>query len=236
MNIFERFQGVFTSPKRTLEGVAAKPVWVDAFIIILIVLAVYTYLVSPITNKESLAMVQNSAKLQERMGKERFDKYVEAMSNPSPTRRLITSFAVTPLTSAAFLLIQALFLLIFGRMTATAGTFREVLAVYFNASFIDKVLGRAVILLINLSRKSVFQTTTSVALLFPKMAWGSVPYVILAQLDFFQLWMFGVLAYGLAAVFKVELKKALIISYSFFAVKALINVILFLLSRSMMGL
>ncbi len=236
MNIFERFQGVFASPKKTLEGVAAKPVWVDALVILLIVLAVYSYLISPIVQKESLAMFQNNPKLEERMGKARYEQFMAAQSHPSSTRMYINSFVISPLTGVLGFLLSSLFLLIFGRMFATAGNFKQVLAVLLHASFIDKFLGNAVRLAIIYGKKSVFQTSTSLVALFPKLTFGSPAYLILSQFDIFQLWMFGVLAYGLAAVFKVELKKALYVSYGFFALKSVVYVLLGLLSRSMMGL
>jgi hypothetical protein len=236
MNIFERFQGVFASPKKTLEGVAAKPVWVDAFVILLIVMAVYAYLISPMVQKDTLAMFQSNTKLEERMGKERYEQFMTSQAHPSSTRVYINSFVIGPLTGAVGFLLSSLFLLIIGRMVATAGTFKQVLAVLVNASFIDKFLGNAVRLALIFAKKSVFQTSTSLVALFPKLTFGSPAFLVLSQFDIFQLWMFGVMAYGLAAVFKVELKKALYVSYGFFVLKSLVYVALGLLSRSLMGL
>jgi len=36
--------------------------------------------------------------------------------------------------------------------------------------------------------------------------------------------MFGVLAYGLSAIFKIDMKKSLIISYLFWGLKTLFNI------------
>ncbi|MCK7522377.1 MAG: hypothetical protein MZV64_34235 [Ignavibacteriales bacterium] len=47
---------------------------------------------------------------------------------------------------------------------------------------------------------------------------------MLTQIDFFQLWMFGILAFGLAAIFKVSLRKALVLSYIVWFLKALANI------------
>ena len=235
MKVLERFQGVFASPKKTLEAVAEKPLWVDALIILLVVLAVYTYIITPIMQTETLAMFRDNVKLQERLGKDRFEQYLKSQENPSPTKRLVSSLAITPVTSAVGFLISSLFLLIFGRIVSTTGTFKSVLAVFLHANFIDKILGNAVRLAIILSRKSVFQTTTSLAVLFPKMSFTSPAYIVLSQVDFFQLWMFGVLGYGLAAVFKIELKKAMIVSYAFFVIKSVIYIALGFLSRSFLS-
>jgi hypothetical protein len=70
------------------------------------------------------------------------------------------------------------------------------------------------------------------ALFFPKLEFGSTPYMILANIDFFQLWLFGVLAYGLAAVFKVDSKKALFVSYGFWFLKTLVNIAIGILGMS----
>lgn len=235
MSISERFLGVFTSPKKTLEAVAEKPVWVDAFVIILIVVAVYTYIITPIVQTETVSLIQNNTRLQERMGKDRFDRYVKSQENPAPTRRLVNSVALAPAGQAVGFLLSAVFLLIFGRIVATSGSYKQVLAVLVNASFIDKVLGNAVRLLIILAKKSVFQTSTSVVMFFPKMTFGSPAFIVLSQLDFFGLWTYGVLAFGLAAAFKVEVKKALFVSYGFFLLKSIVYIALGFLSRSFMG-
>jgi hypothetical protein len=235
MNILERFLGVFASPKKTLEAIAEKPVWVDALIILLVVLAIHTYIITPIMQTETLGMFRDNVKLQERLGKDRFEQYIKSQENPSPSRRLVNSLAITPVTSAVGFLISSLFLLIFGRIVSTTGTFKAVLAVFLHANFIDKILGNAVRLAIIIPRKSIFQTTTSLALFFPKMSFTSPAYIILSQVDFFQLWMFGVIGYGLAAVFKIELKKAMVVSYAFFVIKSAIYIALGFLSRSFLG-
>jgi hypothetical protein len=232
MNIFERIQGVFASPKKTLEAVAERPVWVDIFVILLIVLAVHTYIITPIMQTETLATFKNNVKLQERMGKDRFEQYIKTQENPSPGRRLVNSLAITPISTTVGFLLSSLFLLIFGRIVSTTGVFKQVLAVYLHAAVIDRVLGTAVRLVSILTKKSVFQTSTSLALLFPKLSFTSPTYIMLSQVDLFQLWMFGVLAFGLAAVFKIELKKALIVSYGFYLLKSIVYVGLGLLSRS----
>ena len=59
--------------------------------------------------------------------------------------------------------------------------------------------------------------------LFPKMEVTSKAYIVLSQVDFFQIWVFGVLAFGLAAIFKINVRKALFLSYTLWFLKALFN-------------
>jgi hypothetical protein len=99
-----------------------------------------------------------------------------------------------------------------------------VLSALVHASLVDKVLGNAVRLALALTRQSLMQTSTSLALLFPKMEVTSTPYIMLTQIDFFQIWMFGILAFGLAAIFKIQPKKALFLSYGLWLLKALFNI------------
>jgi hypothetical protein len=55
---------------------------------------------------------------------------------------------------------------------------------------------------------------------------ASPAYIVLGQIDFFQLWMFGILAFGLSSIFKIELKKAMFLSYGFWLLKSLIYIAL----------
>ena len=102
------------------------------------------------------------------------------------------------------LLFSSLILLMLGRFVSSTGNYVRVLAAVVHASFIDKLLGNAVRAFLIVTRKSVMQTSTSLAMLFPKIELTSPAYIILGQIDLFQIWMFGVLAIGLSAVFKIE--------------------------------
>jgi hypothetical protein len=46
----------------------------------------------------------------------------------------------------------------------------------------------------------------------------------LSQVDFFQLWFYGILAYGLSSVLKIDVKKGLIIAYGFWLLKTLLYI------------
>ena len=74
------------------------------------------------------------------------------------------------------------------------------------------------------AKQSVYNVSTGLAVFFPRLDPTSSSYMILTSIDFFQLWMFGVLAYGLSAIFKIDMKKSLIISYLFWGLKTLFNI------------
>ena len=224
MNFFTRFQGVFLNPQQTFKALSEKPVWKDALIILLIVMILMAYLIAPYSLKDDIEIFENSIKLKERLGEERFNQELERLKNPSRTRILIRSVLMAPITLLIGFLISCLIILGLGRLTSTEGKYIQIFSAYLHANFIDKILGNALRLFLIVSRKSTLQTTTSLAIFFPRLEVTSPSYLILSQIDFFQIWLFGVFGLGLSFIFKIDFKKGLIISYSFWLLKSILYV------------
>ena len=235
MNFLNRFQGIFLSPQQTFKAISEKPIWLDALIILLIAIALFSYITAPYTNKDSIQMFENNIKLKERIGEERFNQMLEDFKNPSQTSVIIRYFTV-PISSVIGFLISSLIILGLGRLTSTEGKFIYIFSAFLYANFIDKILGNAVRLFLAVSRKSVMQNTTSLALFFPKLEITSPAFLILSQVDFFQLWLFGIFGFALAYIFKIELKKALFISYGFWLLKSVFYIAIIRLSMSLTSL
>ncbi len=232
MNFFDRFQGVFFSPQQTFKAISEKPVWIDALIILLVLLAIFTYIASPFLQKDSLQAMKDNLKLKERYGEERYNQMIERLENTSQTTIMVRSFLATPFTFLIGFLFSSLIILALGRLFSAEGNYRQVFTAYLHANFIDKILGNSLRLVLVLSRKSFAQVTTSLALFFPKLEMTSKAYVVVSQVDFFQIWLFGIFALALSTIFKIKMKKALLISYSFWFLKSLIYVVLGFLSLS----
>jgi hypothetical protein len=224
MSLLKRIQGVFFEPRPTFEGLAAKPVWIDTLVVVLLALIAFNLVVAPYMQRDQLALMKDNAALKERLGEDSYAKMIERTENPSQTSRIMQTFVITPLYTIVAILLQSLFLLIFGRFLSDQGKYVQALSALVHASLIDKLLGNAVRLVLALVRGSLMQTSTSLALAFPNLEVTSTLYIVLAQIDIFQLWMFGVLAFGLAAILKIGIKKALILSYGLWFLKALVNI------------
>ncbi|OGD16323.1 MAG: hypothetical protein A2V76_09575 [Candidatus Aminicenantes bacterium RBG_16_63_14] len=224
MNLYKRLEGVFFNPRPVFDGLAAKPVWIDTLVVILLALIAFNLVVAPYMQRDQLLLMKDNAALKERVGDDTYTRMIDRTEHPSEVSRIVQTFVTTPLFYLAALLLQSLLLLILGRFLSSQGTYVQVLSVLVHASLVDKLFGNAVRLVLALTRKSLMQTSTGLALLFPKMEVTSTPYIMLTQIDFFQLWLFGVLAFGLAAVFKISLKKALALSYGLWFLKALVNI------------
>lgn len=224
MNFLSRFQGIFFNPQQTFKILAEKPVWKDALIILLIAWALFSYVIAPYSIKDNIQIFESSTKLRERMGEDRFNQRLEGMNNPNRTWSLIQKFLFAPAGLAIGFLISSLLLLGMGRLTSTEGKYVHVFSAYLYANFIDKILGNALRLVLIIGKKSVMQTSTGLAIFFPHLEVTSPTYMMLSMVDFFQLWLFGVLGFGLAYIFKIELKKALFISYGFWLLKSILYV------------
>jgi hypothetical protein len=224
VTLIKRIDNLIFSPRTTFEGLAAKPVWIDALLIVLVALIAFNFVILPYAQKDNLALMKDNAALKERMGEDSFNKMIERSENPPKTFQIIQIFVLTPLVYILAVLLQSLLLLIGGRLSSTQGTYVQVLSALVHASLIDKVLGNAVRLVLILTRQSVMQTSTSLALLFPRLEVTSTLYIVLTQIDLFQLWMFGILAIGLVAIFKIKMGRALFVSYLVWFIKALFNI------------
>jgi len=219
-----------------MADIAQRPKPIAAILILVLALtAVFSFVSAPYAAKDGLEILKDNVKMKERLGPERFDKMIADMENPKPGAGIIRAFVVTPAFTALFLGIQALFLLILGRMVSSEGAYLPCFSVLLYASLVNTLLGNIVRTFLILSRKSVMQMTTSLAMLAPTADITSTPYILLSQIDLFQLWMFGVLGYGLSAVFKIPVKKGLVLSSAFWALKAVFNIALAFLGKSFIG-
>jgi cell division protein FtsL len=224
MSFLKRLEGVFFNPKPVFQALAEKPVWVDALALILVFIVIFTAVIIPVTQHDQLTMIRDSVKLKERLGEDAFNRMIQDAEAPATTSKIVRGAAGAVVMLVIAVLLQSLFLMLFSRLASPHGTFVQVLSALVHASLIDKFLGNGVRLVLALTKKSLMQTTTGLPLLFPRMDVTSTPYIILSQVDLFQVWMFGVLAYGLSSLLKVDLKKALFISYGFWFLKALVNI------------
>jgi hypothetical protein len=168
--------------------------------------------------------MKDNVKLKERMGDSRFTEMMARLENPPTTATVIRGVIVGPLINLVGILFSSLILLIMGRFISSQGGYLQILAAVVHVDFVDKLLGNGVRAFLIASRNSVMQTSTSLALLFPKMEATTPAYIILGQLDFFQIWMFGILGLALSAIFKIETRKALFISYGFWFLKSLLYI------------
>lgn len=224
MNFLGRFTGTFSDPGKTFRAIAEKPRWVDALIVLLILTALYNYVIFPIGTKDGVKMLEdNAARIKEKWGEERYNQFLERTKSGSPW---LASVLLVPASLLIGLLFSALIVLGMGRLTSTQGSYLQVFSLFIHANFVDKFLGNGLRLFLVMTRQSVLQTSTGLPVFFPKLEVTSLAYLILSQVDFFQVWLFAIFGLGLSQAFKIDTKKALFISYLFWLLKCLLNIAL----------
>jgi hypothetical protein len=223
MTIFRRLWGVFFNPKDTLTALSEKPIWADMLILLLVLVTVYAALIAPYIPKDQIKLLESDAKGRAEMGEEAYNQQLELWKNPPPFMA-IAGIIMQPISLLVGLLIQSLIILGMGRLTSTEGNYIQIFSSFIHANAINLVLGNALRAFLISSRESVFQTSTSLALFFPRVETMSAGYVVLTQVDFFQLWVFGILGFALSEIFKIKLKKALFLSYSFWFIRSVVYI------------
>ena len=227
MNLGKRFFGVFTNPKEIFTFLSEKPLWVDALIVVLVATIIYGFLIAPFSAKDNYEMMQQGTKLRQQLGEQRFNTRLEqAKKNAeAPTIAFkIQQGLLVGIFGMIAIFLQTMILLVFSKFFSTQGSYKQLISSMFHANFINGILGNAVRLALINAKHSVFKISTGLAIFFPRLEPASNAYTILNSIDFFQLWMFGVLGYALSAIFKLDLKKSLIISYLFWGLKTLVNI------------
>ena len=231
MSFGGRLIGTFFDPGRTFKAIAERPIWVDVLIVLLILISLYTYLIFPFGQKDSLRSFEDNAeKLKAKWGESQFASVLERIRSQD---RSLAAFLVTPLTYLIGFLFSGLIVMGMGRLVSTQGSYLQVFSSLLHANLADKLLGNGLRLFLISGRKSVVQTSTGLPILFPKMDVMSTAYALLGQVDLFQIWTFCLFGIGLAAAFKISLKKGLVISFAFWLLKSGLTAALLMLRTRM---
>ncbi|OGD11780.1 MAG: hypothetical protein A2Y86_06360 [Candidatus Aminicenantes bacterium RBG_13_62_12] len=210
MNLPARIQGVFFEPRATLQSVAQKPVWLDALVVTLIALTLHTILIMPYASREALAHFQSEGQAAPDLSQ-------------MPKWLLVIPVVLGLISLTALVLVASGVLFLVGRLFSPRGDFHKILSVYLHARLVDSLLGTAVRLGVVFMKKTAL-VATGPAMFFPGLAPRSFLYLALGPFDFFHLWTFGILSYGLAAVLGLEMKKALLVSFLSWLLLAAVSV------------
>ena len=219
MSFVRRLAGVFFRPARTFQSLADRPVWVDALVIVLVAGAASSYLVFPFVEQDRLlAFKDTAAGFIEKHGG---DQYAAAVARIKGESRTLDAFVVRPMIALTVFLFSSLIALGAGRAVSRRGHYLQVFSSFIHASLVTVIPGNAVRLAMIVARRSTVRVSTGLAALFPGLPAGSAARAALSQVDFFSLWMYGLFGLGLAAAFKVGVKKGLAISYTLWLVSGL---------------
>ncbi len=195
-----RIADLFAKPARLMENVSARPAWWQPGLLIFLVMAVFTWIVTPIQGPEQLEVMRDS-RLMSMMPEEAWQQQYDEALDPAPLKRALTSLG-SGFTGWVMVLVFGFILGFFARMGGGQGTFKQALGVVSWSSLLPFVAGVAIKLPLVMATESVMTVSVGLAALVPGLEPTSAVYQILnAYGDFFTWWGLAVLVIGFQGVF-----------------------------------
>jgi hypothetical protein len=221
--------GVIATPARAVAKAMEGKRWRAALLLILVVTAACTFVTFPVTKAEQARFIRDS-EFAEKLS----DEQLADLDKFTPMQR-----AMGAVYAAAFaaltLAIGAFFIYLFFKVGGAEGLYVNYFSGVALASVLDMVLGGALKSALVVLKKTVM-VHTGLTMFFPGLDFRSLPFLALAQFDFFSLWYLAALALGIAVFAKIGLKKSLVITALYFVFKSLILVAVAFFSMRMMGM
>lgn len=218
MGFVQRVIGVFTAPGKTFEDVAKKPTVIAPLVVLMIVIAIVSYVTFPFAIQDNPAQVAQIESLPEEQQQQQLKIF-----------RMIGT-GVGPLAVPFFTAIFALIYWGLGSLLGGEPTFKGMFSMLLFTGMIT-ILGQfAVKLPLILIKETVAGVTFSPAALFGDLALTSTKFRILATLDLFNLWGMIVAGIGIAKVSRISVTTGIVVSAVFFVIVSALSVFLASLS------
>jgi hypothetical protein len=215
MSFFQRLTGIFFEPTKTFEDIDRKATWIGIFIIMAILGMVVAYVM--VSHIDTAAMMRQQMEAKG-MTEAQISTAIEAQQGSSLVKYLMyLGVIIAPIAQiATYLIIAALFLLIFMMMGAPL-TFKKTLAVTIwgmsPAGIVMSVLSVVLIYIKNPDSVDMAQGVV-MSNLGPLVNSKANPFLhsVLGSIDLFSFWIIVMLSIGLAAISgrKLTAKKAAI--------------------------
>ena len=222
MGVLQRTFGVFNSPQKTLEDIAARPNWLFPLILIDLLSMVGMQVVMPALLEEMKTNPHFEKLLDS--GQLTPEQYEQARENQLKGTKSFAAVGAGITTILATIFVTAIILFAGNVIMGGSAKFAQVFSIYCWVGLIG-LLGFLVRIPIQLQKLSM-KVYFSPAVLFSSEAEQSALFKIAAALDVFLIWQLVVLAIGFAALYKFPFGKSLAMLSSLFALRVAGGIIL----------
>lgn len=193
---------IFYSPVEVFQDLKERPTWVWAFVIILLISLIFTFVCMPIIRQEAIRT------LQERLPPDRAEVALRFFSGTGFYIRT----AISSLFGAAVVIfLQAGVFMLILTLIVREIEFRKLLAVTVYANLIP-LAGKLVRLPLILYKKTM-EIHTDLLLFLPFIEKRTFLYRFLSQLDFFTVWALLLFSVGIATITKLERKTSILVVF-----------------------
>lgn len=195
-----RIGDLVTQPARCMANVASNPRWWQPGLLIFVFMAVFTWIVAPISGPEQLEIMRDS-KFMQMMPEEDWQAQYDQALDPPPLQRALSSVGAG-FTTWILVLIFGFILGFFARMGGGKGTFKQALGVVSWASLIPFVLASLIKVPLVLATGSIFSVSLGLASLVPGIEPSSALFQILSAYgDFMSWWGLAIIVVGFQTAF-----------------------------------
>jgi hypothetical protein len=223
------FWGVIGNPAAAIARVMDKKRWQAALALILLVTAVVTFITFPVTKVEQAKFIRDSE-----MADKLSEEQLANLDKFTPTQR-VTGSLFALVFSGLTVVVAAFFVYLFFKVAGCEGNYVNYFSGVAHASILDMFLGGALKGALILLKKTMM-VHTGLTMFFPGLDFRSLPFIVLAQFDFFSIWYLAALALGIAVYAKIGLKKSISITVAYFLFKSLVFVAFSYLTMKLVGM
>jgi hypothetical protein len=223
------FFGVIGNPAQAIARVMGKKRWQASLALILLVTAIVTFITFPITKVEQAKFIRDSE-----MADKLNDEQLASLDRFTPVQRASSALYAAVFASLA-LVLGAFFVYLFFKVGGAEGNYVHYFSGVALASMLDMVLGGVLKGALILLKKTIL-VHTGLTMFFPGLDFRSLPFIVLAQFDFFSLWYLVALALGIAAFTRFSAKKSIFIAALYFLFKSLIFIAFSYFTMKLMGM
>ncbi len=204
-----RLSDLVAKPGRLMDNVAENPRWWQPGLLIFAVMAVFTWMVAPISGPEQMEVMRDS-KLMQMMPEEQWQEQYDAALNPSLLSRTLSSLGAGS-TTWLMVIVFGFILGFFARMSGGQGSFKQALGVASWGALIPFVVATLIKAPLVLATGSIYGVSLGLAALMPGLEPSSPLFQVLSTYgDFFSWWGLAVLVIGFQRVFKMSRGAAVV--------------------------
>lgn len=213
-SVLERIIGVFTSPRATMEDIAARPTWVLPLILVVVVSMASGYFLQDVIADNAIAQMQEKNQ----------DIPAEQIEMTMKWTKISSWIAPMIATPIIYLVLAGVLMLAGSIILGGEAKFKSVFSIACWSGIIT-ILSSLVNVPVMISR-GVMESGTSLGALLP--AEGDKTFInhLFEQIDLFYVWWVALLGFGVAAVYKFSTKKGMAVSFGLWGIFVVIAVIL----------
>jgi hypothetical protein len=218
-----RFWAMVVAPREASKAIAARPAWLVAGLVYIVVIAVYAGLTIHVTMPENAEYQLDNAVSQEQA--DLLQERIESMRHPSLTSRVGWGL-LSGIGAWLFgVLLPGLIYHPFLRLSNGQGRLPQTIGVVSWASLVASTFSSALKLVLVLGKGTSEAAGTGLVLLFPDARVGSIEYTVLALFgDVFIWWQIALFVIGFAVVHRLSLRAAATVTIALAIVGGLIMV------------